>query len=158
MAIGDVVGHGIEAGAEAVRLRNALRVAVLGGHDVAGTVAVLNEHARREEGAFASTVLYLELEAAPAAPALGERRACPRHRRPRRPRRVAGDGGRAAARGRRGEELAGREADARAGYPARAVHRRPRRAPQRAARRRHRAARGDRCCRSADVEALANRP
>jgi GAF domain-containing protein len=63
VAIGDVVGHGIEAGVEAVRLRNALRGAVLAGNNVAETVLALNAHAAAQPGARASTVLYLELDA-----------------------------------------------------------------------------------------------
>lgn len=63
VAIGDVVGHGIEAGVEAVRLRNALRGAVLAGHDVSDTVVALNNHAAAQPGAHASTLLYLELDA-----------------------------------------------------------------------------------------------
>jgi phosphoserine phosphatase RsbU/P len=63
VAIGDVVGHGVEAGVEAVRLRNALRGAVLAGADAAGAVLALNAHAAAQPGAFASTLLYLELDA-----------------------------------------------------------------------------------------------
>jgi GAF domain-containing protein len=63
VAIGDVVGHGIEAGVEAVRLRNALRGAVLAGHNVPDTVLALNAHAAEQPGAYASTLLYLELDA-----------------------------------------------------------------------------------------------
>ena len=63
VAIGDVVGHGIEAGVEAVRLRNALRGAVLAGHNVSQTVVALNAHAAAQPGAHASTLLYLELDA-----------------------------------------------------------------------------------------------
>jgi GAF domain-containing protein len=62
VAIGDVVGHGVGAGVEAVRLRNALRGAVLAGHDVPGTVLALNAHAAAQSGAYASTLLYLELD------------------------------------------------------------------------------------------------
>ena len=97
LAIGDVVGHGIEAGAEAVRLRDALRVAVLGGHDLAGTVVGAQRARAPEEGAFASTVLYLELELRPAACA-GRPRHVPAILAARRQRAVARDGGRAAAR------------------------------------------------------------
>jgi GAF domain-containing protein len=64
LAIGDVVGHGIEAAAEAVRLRNALRGAVLEGHAPPDAVAALNRHASLHPGAYASTVVYLELDAA----------------------------------------------------------------------------------------------
>jgi GAF domain-containing protein len=63
VAIGDVVGHGIEAAAEAVRLRNALRGAVLEGCTPADAVAALNRHAVLHPGAYASTVVYLELDA-----------------------------------------------------------------------------------------------
>jgi GAF domain-containing protein len=63
VAIGDVVGHGIEAAAEAVRLRHALRGAVLEGCAPADAVAALNRHAVRHPGAYASTVVYLELDA-----------------------------------------------------------------------------------------------
>ena len=63
VAIGDVVGHGIEAGVEAVRLRNALRGAVLAGCNVSETVVALNLHAAAQPGAHASTLLYLELDA-----------------------------------------------------------------------------------------------
>jgi GAF domain-containing protein len=63
VAIGDVVGHGIEAGVEAVRLRNALRGAVLAGHNVSETILALNAHAAAQPGAHASTLLYLELDA-----------------------------------------------------------------------------------------------
>jgi GAF domain-containing protein len=63
VAIGDVVGHGIEAAAEAVRLRNALRGAVLEGCTPADAVAALNRHAALHPGAYASTVVYLELDA-----------------------------------------------------------------------------------------------
>jgi GAF domain-containing protein len=63
VAIGDVVGHGIEPAAEAVRLRNALRGAVLEGHAPADVVAALNRHASWHPGAYASTVVYLELDA-----------------------------------------------------------------------------------------------
>jgi GAF domain-containing protein len=63
VAIGDVVGHGVGAGVEAVRLRNALRGAVLAGANVSETVLALNAHAAAQRGAYASTVLYLELDA-----------------------------------------------------------------------------------------------
>jgi len=63
VAIGDVVGHGIEAGVEAVRLRNALRGAVLAGYNVSETAVALNLHAAAQPGAHASTLLYLELDA-----------------------------------------------------------------------------------------------
>ena len=63
VAIGDVVGHGIEPAAEAVRLRNALRGAVLEGCVPAEAVAALNRHASLHPGAYASTVVYLELDA-----------------------------------------------------------------------------------------------
>jgi GAF domain-containing protein len=63
VAIGDVVGHGIEAAAEAVRLRNALRGAVLEGCTPADAVTALNKHATVHPGAYASTVVYLELDA-----------------------------------------------------------------------------------------------
>jgi len=63
VAIGDVVGHGIGAGVEAVRLRNALRGAVLAGCNVSETILALNAHAAAQPGAHASTVLYLELDA-----------------------------------------------------------------------------------------------
>lgn len=63
VAIGDVVGHGIEAAAEAVRLRNALRGAVLEGCAPVDAVAALNRHATLHPGAFASTLVYLELDA-----------------------------------------------------------------------------------------------
>jgi GAF domain-containing protein len=62
VAIGDVVGHGVGAGVEAVRLRNALRGAVLAGHNVPETVLALNAHAAAQPGAYASTLLYLELD------------------------------------------------------------------------------------------------
>jgi GAF domain-containing protein len=62
VAIGDVVGHGVGAGVEAVRLRNALRGAVLAGCNVPETVLALNAHAAAQPGAYASTVLYLELD------------------------------------------------------------------------------------------------
>ena len=62
IAIGDVVGHGIEAAAEAVRLRNALRGAVLEGRRPGEAVAALNRHAAAQPGAHASTVIYLELD------------------------------------------------------------------------------------------------
>jgi GAF domain-containing protein len=63
VAIGDVVGHGVGAGVEAVRLRNALRGAVLAGSNVPETVLALNAHAAAQSGAYASTLLYLELDA-----------------------------------------------------------------------------------------------
>jgi GAF domain-containing protein len=63
VAIGDVVGHGNEAAVEAVRLRNALRGAVLAGHNVPETVLALNAHAATQPRAYASTLLYLELDA-----------------------------------------------------------------------------------------------
>ena len=63
VAIGDVVGHGIEAAVEAVRLRNALRGAVLAGHNPSETVMALNAHAAAQPGALASTMMYLELDA-----------------------------------------------------------------------------------------------
>jgi phosphoserine phosphatase RsbU/P len=63
VAIGDVVGHGIEAAAEAVRLRNALRGAVLEGCTPADAVAALNRHATLHSGAYASTLVYMELDA-----------------------------------------------------------------------------------------------
>jgi|SRR5215207_5399602 len=63
VAIGDVVGHGIEAAAEAVRLRNALRGAVLEGCTPADAIAALNRHASAHPGAYASTLVYLELDA-----------------------------------------------------------------------------------------------
>jgi len=63
VAIGDVVGHGIEPAAEAVRLRNALRGAVLEGCAPAEAVAALNRHAALHPGAYASTVVYMELDA-----------------------------------------------------------------------------------------------
>jgi GAF domain-containing protein len=63
VAIGDVVGHGVAAGVEAVRLRNALRGAVLAGANVSETVLALNSHAAAQRGAYASTLLYLELDA-----------------------------------------------------------------------------------------------
>jgi GAF domain-containing protein len=63
LAIGDVVGHGIEAAVEAVRLRNALRGAVLAGHNPSETVMALNAHAAAQPGAMASTMIYLELDA-----------------------------------------------------------------------------------------------
>jgi GAF domain-containing protein len=61
-AIGDVVGHGIEAAVEAVRLRNALRGAVLAGNNPSETVMALNAHAATQPGAMASTMVYLELD------------------------------------------------------------------------------------------------
>ena len=64
VAMGDVVGHGIDAAAEAVRLRNALRGSVLSGHTPAQSVAALNAYAAGEPGAYASTLLYMELDAA----------------------------------------------------------------------------------------------
>lgn len=63
VAIGDVVGHGIEAAAEAVRLRSALRGAVLEGCTPPEVVAALNRHAILHAGAYASTMVYLELDA-----------------------------------------------------------------------------------------------
>jgi GAF domain-containing protein len=63
VAIGDVVGHGIEPAAEAVRLRNALRGAVLEGCAPAEVVGALNRHAALHPGAYASTAVYLELDA-----------------------------------------------------------------------------------------------
>ena len=63
LAIGDVVGHGIEAAAEAVRLRNALRGAVLEGRAPPDAVAALNRHATLHPGAYASTVVYVEVDA-----------------------------------------------------------------------------------------------
>jgi GAF domain-containing protein len=63
VAIGDVVGHGVGAGVEAVRLRNALRGAVLAGSNVPETVLALNAHAAAQPGAYASTLLYLEVDA-----------------------------------------------------------------------------------------------
>jgi GAF domain-containing protein len=63
VAIGDVVGHGIEPAAEAVRLRNALRDAVLEGCAPREAVAALNRHAAQHPGAYGSTVVYLELDA-----------------------------------------------------------------------------------------------
>jgi serine phosphatase RsbU (regulator of sigma subunit) len=62
VAMGDVVGHGIEAAVEAVRLRNALRGAVLAGHNPSETVMALNAHAAAQPGAMASTMVYLELD------------------------------------------------------------------------------------------------
>ena len=46
LAVGDVVGHGIEPAAAAVRLRHLLRGFVLGGHDPAGVVAALDMWSR----------------------------------------------------------------------------------------------------------------
>ena len=63
VAIGDVVGHGIEAAVAAVRLRNALRGAVLEGCTPPEAVAALNRHAAMHDGAYASTMVYLELDA-----------------------------------------------------------------------------------------------
>jgi serine phosphatase RsbU (regulator of sigma subunit) len=62
IAIGDVVGHGVEQAAEALRLRYALRGAVLEGCAPAAALASLNRHAVRHPGAYASTVAYLELD------------------------------------------------------------------------------------------------
>jgi len=63
VAIGDVVGHGIAVAAEAVRLRNALVGAVLEGCSPTEVVAALNRHAAVHPGAYASTLVYLELDA-----------------------------------------------------------------------------------------------
>jgi GAF domain-containing protein len=62
LAVGDVVGHGIEPAAAAVRLRHLLRGFVLGGHDPGGVVAALDTLVEDEPYAEFSTVLYAELD------------------------------------------------------------------------------------------------
>jgi serine phosphatase RsbU (regulator of sigma subunit) len=62
LAVGDVVGHGIEAAAAAVRLRHLLRGLVLGGHDPAGVVAGLDTLVEDEPHAEFSSLLYAELD------------------------------------------------------------------------------------------------
>ena len=62
LAVGDVVGHGIEPAAAAVRLRHLLRGFVLGGHDPAGVVAALDTLVEDEPHAEFGSVLYAELD------------------------------------------------------------------------------------------------
>jgi GAF domain-containing protein len=62
LAVGDVVGHGIEPAAAAVRLRHLLRGFVLGGHDPAGVVAALDMLVEDEPHAEFGSVLYAELD------------------------------------------------------------------------------------------------
>jgi len=64
LAVGDVVGHGIEPAAAAARLRHFLRGFVLGGHDPAGVVAALDTLVEDEPHAEFSSVLYAELDVA----------------------------------------------------------------------------------------------
>jgi GAF domain-containing protein len=62
LAVGDVVGHGIEPAAAAVRLRHLVRGFVLGGHDPAGVVAALDALVEAEPHAEFSSILYAELD------------------------------------------------------------------------------------------------
>jgi uncharacterized protein YigA (DUF484 family) len=62
VAVGDVVGHGIDAAATAVRLRDELRGFVLQGRDPAGVVAALDALAADEPHGAYSSVLYAELD------------------------------------------------------------------------------------------------
>jgi hypothetical protein len=62
LAVGDVVGHGIEPAAAGARLRHFLRGFVLGGHDPAGVVAALDAIVRGEPHAECSSVVYAELD------------------------------------------------------------------------------------------------
>ena len=144
VAIGDVVGHGIEAAVEAVRLRNALRGAVLAGNNPSETVMALNAHAAAQPGAMASTMVYLELD----GPARRLRWASAGHVPV-----VIAEGGRGEWLGGAGgpplgvvgpRSVAVRRARARARLAGRAVHGRVDRAPDRAARHRHRPHRRDR--------------
>ena len=62
LAVGDVVGHGVDAAATAVRLRDELRGFVLQGRDPAGVVAALDALAADERHGAYSSVLYAELD------------------------------------------------------------------------------------------------
>jgi phosphoserine phosphatase RsbU/P len=62
LAVGDVVGHGVDAAATAVRLRDELRGFVLQGCDPAGVVAALDALAADERDGAYSSVLYAELD------------------------------------------------------------------------------------------------
>jgi hypothetical protein len=62
VAIGDVVGHGIEAAAQAVRLRRSLRGAVLEGFGPGATLLALNAEAVRTGEGMAGTMLYATLD------------------------------------------------------------------------------------------------
>ena len=62
LAVGDVVGHGVDAAATAVRLRDDLRGFVLQGRDPAGVVAALDALAADEPHGAYSSVLYAELD------------------------------------------------------------------------------------------------
>jgi hypothetical protein len=62
VAIGDVVGHGIDAAAQAVRLRRALRGAVLEGFEPGVTLNTLNAEAVRTGDGMAGTMLYATLD------------------------------------------------------------------------------------------------
>jgi hypothetical protein len=62
LAVGDVVGHGVDAAATAVRLRDDLRGLVLQGRDPAGVVAALDALAADEPHGAYSSVLYAELD------------------------------------------------------------------------------------------------
>jgi serine phosphatase RsbU (regulator of sigma subunit) len=62
LAVGDVVGHGIESAAAAARLRHFLRGFVLCGHDPAGVIAGLDSLMDDEPHAEFSSVLYAELD------------------------------------------------------------------------------------------------
>jgi serine phosphatase RsbU (regulator of sigma subunit) len=62
VAIGDVVGHGIDAAAQAVRLRRSLRGAVLEGFEPGVTLKALNAEAVRTGDGMAGTMLYATLD------------------------------------------------------------------------------------------------
>jgi sigma-B regulation protein RsbU (phosphoserine phosphatase) len=62
LAVGDVVGHGIEPAAAGVRLRHFLRGFVLGGHDPAGVMAALDGMVDDEPHAEFGSVLYAEVD------------------------------------------------------------------------------------------------
>jgi phosphoserine phosphatase RsbU/P len=64
LAVGDIVGHGIEAAAAGVRLRHFLRGFVLGGHDPAGVVTALDALVEDEPHAEFGSVLYAEVDLA----------------------------------------------------------------------------------------------
>jgi serine phosphatase RsbU (regulator of sigma subunit) len=62
LAVGDVVGHGIEPAASGARLRHFLRGFVLGGHNPAGVLAGLDALVEDEPHAEFGSVLYAEID------------------------------------------------------------------------------------------------
>ena len=62
VAIGDVVGHGIEAAAQAVRQRRSLRGAALRGFGPGAALLALNAEAVRTGEGMAGTMLYATLD------------------------------------------------------------------------------------------------